>query len=192
MLPFEPEKYGPLFAPLLKTDRCRPLGPGKPQSSNREKLRDLEPQAALAHAKIVDPAMAELCCSAVWLLYDFLEESHRRSQRVDTESGSYWHGIMHRREPDYPNAKYWFRRVGDHPIYPELRKAARQLAREADVDDTIAPLQTQTQWDPFMFIDMVEAVEERRSHNAKLLQQIQQYEWERLFDYCYRQAIAEA
>lgn len=195
MLPFEPDKYGPVFAPLLKTDRCRPLGPGKPTRSARESLDSLDPQAGLAHEKIVDPAMAELCCGAIWLLYDYLEESHKRSQQIDTDSGSYWHGIMHRREPDYQNAKYWFRRVGDHPIYAELHKGARELTREAELDDTIAALQTQKRWDPFLFIDMIETVTSQRaqsqSKEEQLLCKVQQYEWERLFDFCYRRAIGE-
>ena len=64
--------------------------------------------------------MAEGCLAGLWLLYDFLDESHTISQSLDTLEGSYWHGIMHRREPDYENAKYWFRRVPVHPIHAEL------------------------------------------------------------------------
>lgn len=41
-----------------------------------------------------------------------LDASHTISQHIEDITGSYWHGIMHRMEPDYSNAKYWFRKVG--------------------------------------------------------------------------------
>ena len=45
--------------------------------------------------------MAACCLCGLWLLHDFLDESHSLSQEITTDTGSYWHGIMHRREPDY-------------------------------------------------------------------------------------------
>ena len=50
------------------------------------------------------------------LLYiDDLDGSHERSQSIESDEGSYWHGIMHRREGDFWNSKYWFRRAGSLP-----------------------------------------------------------------------------
>lgn len=55
------------------------------------------------------------------LLADDLDGSHRCSQSIEGEgehrTGDYWHAIMHRREPDYGNSRYWFRRVGLHPAF---------------------------------------------------------------------------
>src|SRR5207245_11135 len=54
--------------------------------------------------------------SGLYLRFNFLDESHTISQGIHTVEGSYWHAIMHRREPDYSNAKHWFRKVGQHPV----------------------------------------------------------------------------
>ena len=64
--------------------------------------------------------MALACMAGLWLRHDFLDESHRISQDLENPSGSYWHGIMHRRELDFSNAKYWFRRVGMHRVFEPL------------------------------------------------------------------------
>lgn len=62
--------------------------------------------------------------SGLLLLWDFLDESHEISQTMEGKgsprTADYWHGIMHRREPDAGNASYWFRRVGSHPAFDHL------------------------------------------------------------------------
>ena len=67
---------------------------------------------------------SNLARSAALLWHDHLDASHDVSQDLLSADGSILHGIMHRRERDYPNAKYWFRRAGDHPCYPALASQA--------------------------------------------------------------------
>src|SRR5687767_13390080 len=97
---------------LRREDRLMPLGPGTPVKAFRAALEALTPATAFGEGKQVVHDYAQACFAGLWLYFDFLDESHAISQDLDTAEGSYWHGILHRREPDYPNAKYWFRRVG--------------------------------------------------------------------------------
>jgi hypothetical protein len=53
--------------------------------------------------------------AALWLYIDELDRSHKVSQGVEDATGSFWHGIMHRREGDFSNSHFWFDKVGKHP-----------------------------------------------------------------------------
>ena len=121
MAGFDAQCSGPVFAEILAEPRLMPLGPGKPNQPLRSKLADLTPESAFAHARLADREMAQACIAGVWLYHDFLDESHTISQKLQSTTGSYWHGIMHRREPDYANAKYWFDRVSEHPIFADRK-----------------------------------------------------------------------
>lgn len=132
--------------------------------------------------------MAACCVSGLWLLHDFLDESHRISQKIETRDGSYWHGIMHRREPDYWNSKYWFRRVGSHPVFADLaREVSRAVAGHALTSRT-QYLASQAAWDPFRFVDLCESAEHGDSPDHSLCIEVAHLEWQLLFEYCYRAA----
>lgn len=100
-------------------------------------------------------------------LHDELDLSHQRSQSIEGQgrhrSGDYWHAIMHRREPDYGNSKYWFRRVGPHPAMHALAAFADDvLSRTEDphASDWQSRL-TKSGWDPFAFVDLCQQCRER-------------------------------
>ncbi len=175
---FNPSRYGPAIADFLAEDRVAPLGPGIPNQAARPKLAALTVERMLAPCPVVDADMARACLAGLWLYHDFLDESHTIGQDVATTTGSYWHGLMHRREPDASNAAYWFRRVGQHPIFAPLAEEARALGLR------LAP----GGWDPFAFIDLCEKHRGTGSAEEDLLRRIQRREWELLFDWCYRQA----
>ncbi len=71
--------------------------------------------------------------AGLWLLAGELDRSHEISQKWETSDGSYWHGIMHRREGDFWNAKYWFRNVGRHPVLEQLANYLGSSPEEAAV-----------------------------------------------------------
>ena len=63
---------------------------------------------------------AEAMLAGLWLWNDGLEECHRIVQNSpEGDAGrtySFWHAIMHRREGDFSNSKYWYRRAAGHPV----------------------------------------------------------------------------
>ncbi len=187
MLDFDIQAYGPVWSPLLASQDLPDLGPGKANPAMRANLEACDLEQAF-EGRIDDHQMARCCLSGAWLLHNFLDESHVISQDIGTSTGSYWHGIMHRREPDFSNAKYWFRRVGDHPIFPSLCDAARHLAAETPGDEAASFLGHQGQWDPFQYVDFCEQCLRGRSSASQLCRQVALQEWRLLFDYCYRHA----
>jgi hypothetical protein len=183
--------YGPEMAAVI-TDQLPPLGPGSPDESLRPQLAALSIETAFAGRAIADRDAARCCLSALWLWHDFLDESHRISQDIETIDGSYWHGILHRREPDYGNAKYWFRRVPHHAIFEPLATAARDQTKKAQLDEPASFLATQKSWDAFRFVDLCEAIARGRSRCEQLAREIARLEWELLFNHCYRLAVGQA
>jgi hypothetical protein len=193
---FNPTDYGPMFSALLAIDRRRPLNEGTPDRAATEQLQGLSTETAFSHARIVDRDMAACCISGVWLLHDFLDESHAISQGIDTTSGSYWHAIMHRREGDFSNAKYWFRRVGAHPaldhVAVSLGSPELVEGRDAKLDAKALRSEDSAHFDPFAFVDLCESAVRGKSDARDTCLDIQQIEWERLFDYCYRCAVGRS
>lgn len=137
-----------------------------------QRLQERKPLPALCPKEIWDPALSEqihslsdqeitgrdhpsllsaqLTRAGLLLWNDDLDGSHAVSQQISEPLGSYWHGIMHRREGDFNNSKYWFSNVGKSEIYSELYKHGCEIAPE---------LESWGEWKPERFIDWVELAE---------------------------------
>jgi hypothetical protein len=166
---WNPELYGPEAANLLALTgdgrRLMPLvSPRNTDARLAARLR------RPARELFPDSLKPELAMAGLWLYCGFFDESHQIAQDIKTADGSYWHGILHRMEPDAGNAGYWFRRVGQHPVFAGLQAEAAALGYN-----------TGSQWDPFAFIDACEHV---TPSNQTLLQQVQLAEWQLLFYFC--------
>ena len=192
---FDPAAYGPACLELLRDERLCELGSGSPNEAARAMLAALTPDTLASERTIHDRQMADCCLAGLWLLHNFLDESHTLSQEIHSTTGSYWHGIMHRREPDYGNSKYWFQQVGDHAVFAQLQLAARELAEQSGSssppDRAADFLRTQTAWEPFRFIDLCEAATCGRSSSELLCQRVALAEWQLLFDHCFEQAFGD-
>ncbi len=183
-----PTDYGPAIAALLDPPRKMPLDAGRADDAVRAQLD--QPTAALfGDRSVSDTDMAAGCHSALWLRHDFLLESHRLCQKIGSIEGSYWHGIMHRREGDFGNAKYWFRRVGEHPVFAALAAALPELID----DNTPARVRTfagASDWDPTAFVDLCEAAVSGDTSLRAFCEDVQHREWNLLFAHCFDGAVA--
>ncbi len=165
-------KHANRVLPLTRTGECN--------SEDAANIRRVDPTALFPDARASEAANAGLM-----LLLDCWEESHELSQAVDSCEGSYWHAIAHRMEPDSANSGYWFRRVGEHAIFPKLHQRAAEVLQRGDLSEwRLKPL-----WDPFLFIQWCD--EARRAPGSKKERAalaIQRAEWELLFEWCASQA----
>ena len=188
MFSFDPASYGNTVENLLEGDRLCELGPGVPNKPFRASLKQATVQDIVQD--IGSSEMAECCLSGLWLWHDFLDESHTISQDIHSPEGSYWHGIMHRREPDYSNAKYWYRRVGDHAIFQDLLELSIDLAAQHELDGSAQSLVGANSWDPYAFVDLCSDVARGRSNSETFCREVAKLEWQLLFDHCYQNAAA--
>jgi hypothetical protein len=181
---FDPNAYGTAVAAILALDgageRLMPLDSGECSSPEALiKLKTASGQDLFPGSRSPDAAL-----SGLFLYFSCRDEAHELAQSVDTAEGAFWHGIVHRQEPDAGNARYWFHRVGPHPVFPGLAGEAARIAAQIPAART----SFDGGWDPDRFIDICErARRDSGSPLARMALEIQRAEWQLLFDYCARE-----
>ncbi|HUQ90132.1 MAG TPA: hypothetical protein VM120_00540 [Bryobacteraceae bacterium] len=171
---FDPAVYGKAVAEILALDgngsRLMPLAGGQCSSEAAKAVLG----KVRAHELFPASRAAEAALSGLWLYFSCLDESHKVSQDVLTAEGTFWHGILHRQEPDPGNAGYWFRRLGTHPVFPRIAEEAATLGYGRS-----------GHWDALAFVDYCEqARRDPGSEAERSAMRVQLIEWQVLFDYC--------
>lgn len=150
-------------------------------------------------------AAGKLVMAGLYQNNDDLEVSHRICQEVgaaaDCPEASYWHGMVHRREPDFSNARGWFQKAAGLAALPEIHdEVVRFLQRVLQVPEYGAArekafrflqhLQSQGTWDPFYYTELCQAYrQDADAEDRRLLAEIQELEFCALFDWTYRLAV---
>ncbi len=138
---------------------------------------------------IVDRNIASLCRAGLLMIAGDWDTSHRIVQELDSSEARYWHGILHRREPDTSNALYWFRRIPNHPIFSIL---ANLLLKDERASNTAYFRVLQAgKWNPQEFADRCQAFRDGTfsGTSEEDLQTLQYHECLQLLDYCRVRAL---
>jgi len=163
----------------------RPVFDVLPMSQSMRKLVVTEPVSpelsAAVERVLQDPVIRDRpeLAAGLWLYADELDKSHTISQSIPSPTGSFWHGIMHRREGDFSNSHHWFRKVGDHPAFEKITLSGGPGGSGTDIG----------KYDPHEFIDRVEQCQLKGQTPPDLIA-LQRHEWLNLFCWCARQAVA--
>ncbi|XZE55585.1 hypothetical protein SH139x_001601 [Planctomycetaceae bacterium SH139] len=160
--------FPPPLASLIASLPYPALDAGEPSFELATMLKELE--AARGNQPFAPPQMA-----ALWLLAGDLEQSHAISQSLDTHLGSFWHGVMHRREGDYGNAKYWFRRAGTLRCFSTLTRAVQE-------DSETASLLPNSDWDAELFVDFCQQAVRNGGPQQTRCELAQWREWQIVFN----------
>ncbi len=147
-----------LPAPIARA--CKPLFDDVPLDGAMTCLTGSDPgHNDLVEQILGDPALEGRpdLAAGLWLYVGDLERSHAISQSLTDATGSFWHGIMHRREGDFASSHYWMRRAAEHPL-----------------------LTGDFRLDPNSLID---AVARAKADEPPLVER-QREEWQALFEWC--------
>jgi hypothetical protein len=186
------DPLSPLARKLLKLDPAAYSklivagGGGSPPARDILQGVRAEELVATPAPRMID---ARAMLAGLWLYFDWLDESHTISQGIEAPTGSFWHAIMHRREGDFSNSKYWYARCATHPALAPLAARAGPFVNESPADKSLLRI-VASGWNPNGFVDLVQAVHDSpHDPRHKLAIALQRIEWQTLFDHCTRAAL---
>ena len=169
---------------LLNPDLLRKLIPTEPLGWELPaKIRDATDEALSGGKEIADPKTFALVRGALLYVVDAIDEAHRIFQDAPGDLGSYWHGMTHRREGDFDNARYWFRRAGKLPVFDRMHGAAAEVS---------ANMAKQAGWDAYLLTMLCEQAKFGDTEAVPECLRLQRVEFEELFAYCWRQSVRQA
>jgi hypothetical protein len=171
------------FWELLGTQELPDLGPGPRTGTLPETtvaLRLLEATRGID----LSERISDLLSAAALLYHDHHDPAHNLVQDRTDPDGCLVHAMLHRREPDYWNAAYWFRRLSGHPIYRALTPGAVQAAHSTEARGVLERLTLSGDVDPLALVHECERVAERPcARSVAYLRQVQHLEFAALVEH---------
>ena len=154
----------------------------------RKLLGSVKPSDLLSiQIKAEDEAQAVL--AALWLWLDGLDEAHKIVQDLIGPTGAFWHAIMHRREGDFSNSKYWYHRCPHHHVMRMLGAVCSSVVAGYESNRQVQHI-VSGGWNPDALVDLVEHVNRNPSDpRFDLAVKLQRAEWTGLFEYCVHAAV---
>lgn len=143
------------------------------------RTRDADDAVITGGQTIGTPQIFPLVRGGLLYVLDDLDGCHQFFQNSGSDLGSYWHGMMHRREGDFDNARYWFRRAGSLPFFDNLHSQAAQFSPD---------MAKQLSWDPYLFTGLCEQAKFGAEDDYGELPRLQRVEFDVVFDYTWRQS----
>ena len=166
---------------LLNPDLLKKLTPAEPLDWELPgKIRDASDEVLSGGKEIADRKIFALVRGALFYAVDALDAAHRIFQDEPGDLGSYWHGMMHRREGDFDNARYWFRRAGRLSISDRLHEAAAAVS---------ATMAKQESWDAYLLTGMCEQAKFGDTDAVPECVRLQRVEFDEMLAHCWRQSI---
>ena len=145
------------------------------------RVREIDDTRLFGSQPLAPGAPVALVRAGLFYYHNAMDDSHKQAAKSAGDLGSYWHGMVHRREGDFENARYWMRRAGEQPVFPEM---------QARASDGSPHMSRQSNWDPFLFIHLCEQYKYGETEYKKELGHLQRVEFAAMFDYVWRQCVA--
>lgn len=181
-----PEYGGPIEG-LLESESKRGLLAIEPESKPpRIKLKQIFLGRILR-----DRPMARCVVALLYDRLDYLPAAHEAIHKVEDTTADYVRGILLRRAGEAWNSKYWLKRSIDHPVTRRMYFRALEILEAPYAPRQARILVSWERWDPYAFVDACMASVGRMDGFGRICRELQEAEWQLLFDYAFVAALSE-
>ncbi len=114
-----------------------------------------------------------------------IDRAHEIVQHGSSAMDRYLHGVVHRIEGDFWNAKYWFRQVADRELFTRIGVDVMSALKENnafEASKSFKIFDDQNRFAPQNFVDAQAALQAKSARmDRELIQRIAQAEWEAIW-----------